>query len=95
MDFDELIDRHDTYSVKWDKMEAIYGVAPGTGLSMWVDDTDFRAPTKALARLQALTDHGILGYTDTHTAYRASIPQWSSKRPRLASDSSRVLTTPR
>jgi len=93
IDFDEQIDRHDTYSVKWDKMEAIYGVAPGTGLSMWVADTDFRAPPKALARLQDITDHGILGYTDNETEYRAAICWWMSTRHEWEIDPAWIFTT--
>lgn len=93
MNFDEKIDRHGTYSVKWDKMEAIYGVAPGTGLSMWVADTDFRAPPNVLARLQEITDHGILGYTDNEADYRAAITWWMATRHGWNIDPSWIFTT--
>ena len=43
-DFDELIDRRNTHSVKWDMMESLYGMLPEDGLAMWVADMDFRPP---------------------------------------------------
>ena len=34
MSFDEIIDRRGTHCVKWDKMEALYGVSPDEGIAM-------------------------------------------------------------
>ena len=31
MNFDEIIDRRGTHNVKWDEMQAIYGVSPDDG----------------------------------------------------------------
>ncbi len=44
MDFDTLIDRFGTHSVKWDMMEPMFGVPHKDGLAMWVADMDFRPP---------------------------------------------------
>ena len=44
MNFDEIIERRNTHSSKWDRMETIYGVSPKDGLSMWVADMDFKTP---------------------------------------------------
>ena len=41
MDFDKIIDRHNTHSMKWDMMEPIYGVPANDGIPMWVADMDF------------------------------------------------------
>lgn len=54
-DFDELIDRRHSNSIKWNKF------GPDV-LPMGIADMDFRAPEPVLARLAAMVDHGILGY---------------------------------
>ena len=93
MSFDDLIDRRGTYSVKWDKMEPIYGVPADTGLPMWVADTDFKAPPPALERLREITEHGILAYTDNEADYRAAIQWWMGERHNWEIDPSWIFTT--
>ena len=44
MQFDKVVNRYGTRSVKWDDMEAYYGVSAKDGISMWVADMDFRPP---------------------------------------------------
>ncbi len=39
MDFDRVIDRFGSHSVKWDMMEALYNVPPRDGIAMWVKPT--------------------------------------------------------
>lgn len=54
--FDEVINRHGTHSLKWGKYD-------GTDiLPMWVADTDFKAPPAVLEAMQTRLDHGIMGY---------------------------------
>ena len=80
MNFDEIIDRMGTHSVKWDKMEAIYGVPADTGLSMWVADMDFRPPACVQEALQAMLDHGIYGYFGDDRDYLGAIHWWMANR---------------
>lgn len=57
MNFDEIVDRRGTSSIKWDK----YGnrdVIP-----LWVADMDFRAPEAVVEALEQRIRHGIFGYT--------------------------------
>ena len=82
MNFDEIIDRRNTHSSKWDSMEKIYGVSPDTGLAMWVADMDFRPPQGVSDALHKMADHGVYGYYGDDTAYRAAICWWSSTTPR-------------
>ena len=93
MNFDDQIDRRGTYSTKWDKMEAIYGVPADTGLPMWVADTDFQAPPNVLARLQEITDHGVLAYTNNEDDYRGAIQWWMSTRHGWEIEPSWIFTT--
>jgi cystathionine beta-lyase len=56
-DFDEVVDRRDTASEKWDKYRG-RDIIP-----MWVADMDFRSPPAVLEALHRRTDHGVFGYT--------------------------------
>ncbi|RVT87300.1 pyridoxal phosphate-dependent aminotransferase [Rhodobacteraceae bacterium CCMM004] len=80
MSFDEIIDRRGTHCVKWDMMEAIYGVPADDGLAMWVADMDFRPPQAARDAVQSMVDHGIFGYFGDDSAYKAAIRWWMAAR---------------
>lgn len=56
-DFDRIIDRHGTSSMKWEKYRDT-DVIP-----MWVADMDFSAPPQVLEALHQRIKHGVLGYT--------------------------------
>jgi cystathionine beta-lyase len=59
-DFDRVIERAGTDSVKWAK----YGASshPGGTIPLWVADMDFAAPQPILAALRQRVDHGVFGY---------------------------------
>jgi cystathionine beta-lyase len=78
--FDESIDRHGTHSAKWDVMEAVYGVSPDDGLSMWVADMDFRPPQAVTDTLQAMVEQGVHGYYAPDTSYKAAVCGWMQRR---------------
>lgn len=79
-DFNENIDRRGTHSAKWDAMEAVYGVSPDDGLSMWVADMDFRPPQAVTDTLQSMIDQGVHGYYAADASYRAAICGWMKRR---------------
>ena len=54
MSFDDIIERRNTHSAKWDLMEMIYGVPIDEGISMWVADMDFRPPACVQDALQGM-----------------------------------------
>ena len=56
-DFDTVIARRNTGSVKWD-LSDMQGVLP-----MWVADMDFLAPPVILNALRERIDHGVFGYS--------------------------------
>ncbi|MHA3914160.1 MalY/PatB family protein [Halovulum sp. GXIMD14793] len=78
--FDTLIDRRKTNSVKWDMLEKIYGVSPEDGIAMWVADMDFRAPPAVTQTLKNMAEHGLYGYFGDDRAYKASIIDWMRRR---------------
>jgi len=57
MDFDEIIDRSGTSSVKWERYRG------RDILPLWVADMDFRSPPAVIDALQQRVTHGIFGYT--------------------------------
>jgi len=56
-DFDQLIDRSDTDSIKWEKYNG------RDVLPMWVADSDFAVVAEIRQALQRRVDHAIYGYT--------------------------------
>lgn len=56
-DFDRMIDRSGTGSIKWDRY------AGRDVLPLWVADMDFSAPPAVVAALQQRVSHGVFGYT--------------------------------
>ncbi len=93
MNFDEVIDRHHTHSVKWDMMEKIYGVPADDGIPMWVADMDFRPPAAIQRALQGMLDHGIYGYYGDDAAYRAAIGWWMQARHGWSIEPDWIFTT--
>jgi cysteine-S-conjugate beta-lyase len=55
MNFDKMIDRRTTESIKW-------GVYDEDVLPMWVADMDFRSPESVIQALQERVAHGVFGY---------------------------------
>ncbi|MBT8114875.1 MAG: hypothetical protein KJP04_05825, partial [Arenicella sp.] len=56
-DFDALIDRTDSDSIKWDRYKG------KDILPLWVADTDFKAPPAVIEALRTRVEHGVFGYT--------------------------------
>lgn len=73
-DFDEIVNRRGTNSVKWDEVKE-EGVIP-----MWVADMDFKAAPCILKALKKRIEHGVFGYTIVPDSYYESIISWFDRR---------------
>jgi cystathionine beta-lyase len=93
MSFDEIIGRFGTHSVKWDMMEAIYGVPAKDGISMWVADMDFRPPQCVSDAVVKMHEHGVYGYYGDDTPYRDAICWWMKTRHGWDVDPAGIFTT--
>ena len=93
MNFDQIIERRGTGCMKWDAMEARYGVSSDDGIAMWVADMDFRPPACVQDALQDLLNHGIYGYGGPDDAYRAAICWWMENRHGWQVDPGHIFTT--
>lgn len=72
--FDEIIDRRHTASLKWDNLEQLFG--DSDLLSMWVADMDFRPPKEVLDAMKERVKHGVFGYTIIEQDTIQSIQNW-------------------
>lgn len=72
-DFNHLINRKKTNSIKWDQSMALYGADV---LPMWVADMDFTPPTGVTKALQTVVDHNIYGYSFVPESTNKAIQAW-------------------
>jgi cysteine-S-conjugate beta-lyase len=77
-DFDRVIDRRGTSSLKWDFGERFVGMS-GL-LPLWVADMDFEAPAEIIRAIQARVDHRIFGYTLEPDSYFEAAAGWLRSR---------------
>lgn len=69
-EFDEVVDRRETGSSKWNRYEG------RDILPFWVADMDFRAPRFIRDALAARIDHGVFGYTETPPSLIGAVVEW-------------------
>lgn len=72
--FDKLIDRHNTNSLKWDYAERRN--KPKDILPLWVADMDFKAPDEVIDALVEKAKHGIFGYSEPLEGYYDALEKW-------------------
>lgn len=77
--FQEYINRKDTYSVKWDKVKAIFNTEQEL-LPMWVADMDFYPPEAVTEAIKTRADHGLYGYTYIADEVKEAIGSWVQNR---------------
>lgn len=77
-DFDEIIERRGTHSIKFDSMQELWG--RNDLIPMWVADMDFRTPSFIVEAIRKRVEHEIFGYTKPSDEYFNSIIRWVDKR---------------
>ncbi len=77
-DFDEIIDRKNTNSLKYDFAQE-RGKPEGV-LPLWVADMDFRVPPCVQDKIKESVELGIFGYSDVKKDYFTAIERWYQKR---------------
>ncbi|MCX7888508.1 MAG: pyridoxal phosphate-dependent aminotransferase [Rhodobacteraceae bacterium] len=92
-DFDRPIDRRGTHCIKWDGMEALYGIPASGGLAMWVADMDFAPPAPVQKAVERMAAHGIYGYFGDDADYLAAIRWWMAERHGWDVPPEAILTT--
>lgn len=90
--FDEIINRKNTNSIKYD-FAAQRGKQADL-LPLWVADMDFKTAPEIINALKKSVEHGIFGYSDTKQAYFDSIYNWYSNRFNWHVEKSWLVKTP-
>jgi cystathionine beta-lyase len=95
--FDQVINRRNTHSYKWDQSEKLFG-DPDI-LPLWVADMDFESPPAVKAALEKRAAQGVYGYTIRTEGYINAVVSWFSKRhgwdikPQWLTDSPGIVTS--
>lgn len=71
-DFDRIIDRHHTHSIKWN-------VEQGE-LPMWIADMDFAAAPPIIDAIQKRASHGVFGYSMVPDEWYEAYINWWDRR---------------
>ena len=77
-DFDRVINRRGTSSLKWDFGERLVG-RPGL-IPLWVADMDFEAPPEIVQAIHARAEHRIFGYTLEPDSWFDAAAGWLQRR---------------
>lgn len=76
--FDEIIERKNTNSLKYDNLKDYFGIEEAQPL--WVADMDFKTPEFITNELINRAKHGVFGYAKPTQALYDSIISWMKKR---------------
>ena len=93
--FDQVIDRTETHSVKWDKtlLEEFFGTSDI--LPLWVADMDFQCPQPVIDAITKKATEGIYGYSWHKTPeYLDSIIRWMRRRHSWNIDKEWIVFSP-
>ena len=90
--FDQIIDRRGTYSLKWDFLQEKVG--DEEIIPLWVADMDFLSPPSVIDALRKRAAHGIYGYTGWPDSYYQSIIFWMKKRFSWPIEKEWIIFTP-
>ncbi|GBF77736.1 hypothetical protein PA598K_06300 [Paenibacillus sp. 598K] len=95
--FDQVPDRRNTHSYKWDQSAKLFG-DPDI-LPLWVADMDFPSPPAVQEALIRRAEQGVYGYTFRSDDYAAALVGWLKQRhdwdvtPAQITDVPGVVTT--
>jgi cystathionine beta-lyase len=90
-DFDRVIDRSNSYSIKY---EPSWRGKPVDVLPLWVADMDFSAPPCVQEALINRAKHGIFGYSEPDTEYFYIIRKWFEERFNWTTERDWLTITP-
>ncbi len=85
--FDEIVKRRGTGSVKWDEASA------DDVIPMWVADMDFRAAPAIQEAIRRRAEHGVFGYTHVSDDYYDAVISWFQRRHQWTIHREEILYT--
>lgn len=78
LDFDTIIDRRNTCSLKYDFAKK--RKMPEDVLPLWVADMDFKVSSYIQEALLQQAEHGIFGYSEVQEEYFEAVKEWMERR---------------
>ena len=94
-DFDRIIDRCDTHSVKWDSCFLKERFKIDDVLPLWVADMDFQCPQPVIDALKKRAEKGIYGYCWFKTpTYLDAVSNWMKGRHKWKIDNEWIVFSP-
>lgn len=91
-DFDQVIDRSNTNSIKVEALEEVFGSKDI--IPLWVADMDFLAPPEVTKAMKKRVEHGIFGYVQPDERYFNAIINWLKDRHSWAVDQETISFVP-
>ena len=83
VDFDQIIPRRGTGSIKWDRFPTLD--------PFWVADMDFMSPPAVLDVLKERIAHGVMGYAHAHDGLVEAIGEYMQSRHGLAIEEKEIV----
>jgi cystathionine beta-lyase len=95
-DFNEIIDRKNTGSMKWEPKVLCtkFGKGREDLLPLWVADMDFKCPTPVRLAMEKRLAHQVYGYTIPDPDYDAALISWFLRRHQWDIKKDWILTSP-
>lgn len=89
--FDTVVDRYDTCSLKWDHFASSYGKGV---LPMWLADMDFTVAPEITRALEKRVSHAIYGYSYPSDNFYSALMSWYQKHHQWNLQREWILLTP-
>ena len=78
LDFDTIIERRNTMSLKYDYAERLG--FPADILPLWIADMDFKTSSYVQDALKEVVEHGIFGYSEALSDYYVAVREYFQKK---------------
>jgi cystathionine beta-lyase len=91
-DFDTVINRRNTSSLKWDTAEKRVG--QHDVLPLWVADMDFQSPAPVIDAFKKRVEHGVFGYTVIPDSCYNAVVGWMKRRHNWEVKKEWIMFTP-
>jgi len=75
-EFDSVVNRRGTDSLKWDGMNERFGPVPDDALPMWVADMDFLSPSCVIEAIRKKAEQGVFGYVQAPDSTFKAVAGW-------------------
>lgn len=92
LDFNTVVDRRNTYSLKYDFAKRRN--MPEDLLPLWVADMDFKTSSYIQEAILKQTEHGIFGYSEVQEEYFEAVRRWMKRHYDWQVDSKWLIKTP-